>query len=130
VFGREPLHRRNYCELYFELITEGIESLVHFVPLLSPDNVTIGQVDIYFNNALNQLWSQMLSVTLQNNDYAGYTFYYTGHSLGGALASLAAAKGVFDGYHKSNMVALTKLSILNYDNLADSSHHFRSTTCG
>jgi Cft2 family RNA processing exonuclease len=46
----------------------------------------------------------MMQQTMQNVDYEQFTFYYTGHSLGAALASLAAAKGVYDGYHKSNMV--------------------------
>lgn len=76
-----------------------------FVPLQSSANETIGTVDVYFNAALDQLWTQLRQVTMQNADYNGYTYYFTGHSLGAALTSLAAAKIVFDKYHNSNMVS-------------------------
>ncbi|KIH47439.1 hypothetical protein ANCDUO_22501, partial [Ancylostoma duodenale] len=45
----------------------------------------------YFKNGHNVLWPQVEQV-LTNPKYANYKATFTGHSLGGALAALAAAR--------------------------------------
>uniref|UniRef100_A0A7E4WAP9 Lipase_3 domain-containing protein n=1 Tax=Panagrellus redivivus TaxID=6233 RepID=A0A7E4WAP9_PANRE len=52
-----------------------------------------GQVNSYFYNAMQTLWNridQFQTVTAAN--YPGYTVIFTGHSLGGAMASLSALR--------------------------------------
>nr|AVA09683.1 putative effector protein [Heterodera avenae] len=65
----------------------------------------IGQVNSYFNEALNILWPSV-EQALKDQNMANFPVTFTGHSLGGALAALAAAKCVALGLRTSNMVKL------------------------
>jgi hypothetical protein len=63
-----------------------------------------GNVSVYFMNVLNLLWTNhTIGADVQKlaDAYPDYQIWITGHSLGGALASLAAAKIIAEG--KLNM---------------------------
>uniref|UniRef100_A0A0N5C190 Lipase_3 domain-containing protein n=1 Tax=Strongyloides papillosus TaxID=174720 RepID=A0A0N5C190_STREA len=68
--------------------------------------VTGGKVCHYFNKAFYDMWNGGLRddfLTLKNQ-YPGYEFWFTGHSLGGSLATLAAAEVIHAGYASADDV--------------------------
>uniref|UniRef100_A0A914W4I4 Fungal lipase-like domain-containing protein n=1 Tax=Plectus sambesii TaxID=2011161 RepID=A0A914W4I4_9BILA len=65
----------------------------------------MGKVQRYFKDALEAIWSNVQPF-LELADYKSYSISFTGHSLGGALASLAAVRTVKDGYRTSNQIKL------------------------
>ncbi|CAI5451203.1 unnamed protein product [Caenorhabditis angaria] len=77
----------------------------------------IGQVNSYFKRAHTVLWPPVLEI-LNNSKFKNYKFYFTGHSLGGALASLAAVKSVRLGFLDGENVKLVTFGqprVGNYD---------------
>ncbi|CAJ0939140.1 unnamed protein product, partial [Mesorhabditis belari] len=69
------------------------------------DFFQMGNVNKYFLNAHNVLWAPMERV-LTHPLYQNYAVTITGHSLGGALAALAAARTVKQGIRQSGQVRL------------------------
>ncbi|CAB3400768.1 unnamed protein product [Caenorhabditis bovis] len=83
-----------------QLLTEfsnGLQDLVPFIETDGSDNqINVGNVNVYFLNAMNQMWDNMVHpsiITRQN-----YTYLLTGHSLGGAIATLTAFRIAFRQY--------------------------------
>ncbi|GMS93182.1 hypothetical protein PENTCL1PPCAC_15357 [Pristionchus entomophagus] len=69
------------------------------------DFIGMGKVNRYFMRAQDQLWRAVLEF-LARYDYRNHTVIFTGHSLGGAMAALAAARTVKQGYRPSSAVKL------------------------
>ncbi|GMR58152.1 hypothetical protein PMAYCL1PPCAC_28347 [Pristionchus mayeri] len=90
----------NTAQLVAEVQESGFEAKVDFI-----DG---GQVSKYFNDAFMQLWNGGLGSDLQSliNKHTDYTLWVTGHSLGGALASLAAAHVA-----ANNIIAGSKITL-------------------
>uniref|UniRef100_A0A914VRU3 Fungal lipase-like domain-containing protein n=1 Tax=Plectus sambesii TaxID=2011161 RepID=A0A914VRU3_9BILA len=82
-----------------QLLLEGLESLA---PEILFNNM--GHVMKYFYDGFLKVWPE-ISEALTTNDN-NYNVIFTGHSLGGALASLAAAQTVAQGYRLSEQVKL------------------------
>lgn len=59
----------------------------------------------YFFRALNSMW-EMSSSVLTDPRYQGFSVTFTGHSLGGALASLAAMRTVLERLRDSSQIKL------------------------
>ncbi|KAL6743416.1 hypothetical protein Aduo_016458 [Ancylostoma duodenale] len=74
-----------------QLLLEGLQSLYP-----GENFFNMGKVIKYFKNGHNVLWPQVEQV-LTNPKYANYKATFTGHSLGGALAALAAARTAKEG---------------------------------
>jgi len=69
-----------------QLVLEGLKSLTPIIPWH-----TGGKVMPYFNTAFSSLRSAVSDqITKLRRDFPSYKIYVTGHSLGGAMASLAA----------------------------------------
>uniref|UniRef100_A0A914YLX7 Fungal lipase-like domain-containing protein n=1 Tax=Panagrolaimus superbus TaxID=310955 RepID=A0A914YLX7_9BILA len=81
-----------------QLLTEGWHSLQP-----SRDFYGIGNANTYFFHALEALWPNVEQALVE---YPNYAVTFTGHSLGGALASLASLKTVLFGLRSSNYVKL------------------------
>jgi len=64
-----------------------------------------GKVNKYFFRALNSMWST-LETTLRDPKYTDFKVTFTGHSLGGALASLASMRTVMEKFRRSDQVVL------------------------
>ncbi|MFH4983152.1 hypothetical protein AB6A40_009861 [Gnathostoma spinigerum] len=60
-----------------------------------------GRANLYFSNALSKLWPEIEPV-LYDRTFKDYSLTLTGHSLGGALASLAALKIALNGFRSSD----------------------------
>ncbi|KAK6759378.1 hypothetical protein RB195_021144 [Necator americanus] len=80
-----------------QIILQGLNS---FVPM---EFFGMGNVNRYFKNGVEVLWSPIKEV-LTSTKYARYQIAFTGHSLGGALAVLAAARTVAEGLRRSDQV--------------------------
>ncbi|XP_046841494.1 lipase ZK262.3-like isoform X4 [Xenia sp. Carnegie-2017] len=78
-----------------------------------------GKVQKYFNDVYNLIWSQLKSdVYAQITKYPNYKVWVTGHSLGGAMASLASTALISEGHtSKSNLYMYTfgQPRVGNYD---------------
>ena len=86
-----------------QLIDEALISL--FVPKV-PFKAG-GRVQEYFNNAHNRLYKQVRkNVTLLKSKHPGYMVLVTGHSLGGAMASLASVSLVYENITHSDHLTL------------------------
>ncbi|KAI1719696.1 lipase (class 3) domain-containing protein [Ditylenchus destructor] len=83
-----------------QLFLEGWQSLQPGV-----DFYGIGKVNKYFFRALNTLWDN-LEPALIDQKYKDYNVTFTGHSLGGALASLASIRTVLDNRRRSDQIKL------------------------
>ncbi|VDN36754.1 unnamed protein product, partial [Gongylonema pulchrum] len=66
---------------------------------------TSGMVNRYFSHALRAIWPG-IEIVLKNPDFNTYTATFTGHSLGGALAALAALRTVDEHLRSSDKVKL------------------------
>uniref|UniRef100_A0AC35TMK6 Lipase_3 domain-containing protein n=1 Tax=Rhabditophanes sp. KR3021 TaxID=114890 RepID=A0AC35TMK6_9BILA len=88
-----------------QILLEGVDSI--FLKKMSWP--TGGEVAHYFGNAFNMMWAEGLKddlLALKNN-YPDYKeIWFTGHSLGGALASLAAATIIHMGYASADNVVV------------------------
>ncbi|CAP20581.1 Protein CBG23826 [Caenorhabditis briggsae] len=69
----------------------------------SADFYGMGLVNTYFRSGHEKTW-QYVQEALSNPQYQNYDVYVTGHSLGGALAGLAAPRIVHDGLRQSHQV--------------------------
>ncbi|GMT11441.1 hypothetical protein PFISCL1PPCAC_2738 [Pristionchus fissidentatus] len=69
------------------------------------DFVGMGNVNKYFMRAHNHMWPSILEF-LAKPEYQHHRIIFTGHSLGGALASLAAARVVKQGIRPASAVLL------------------------
>ncbi|CAD6187339.1 unnamed protein product [Caenorhabditis auriculariae] len=82
-----------------QLLTEFSTGLVDYMTYIEEDgkgnNVSIGHANFYFLRAMDKMWDEMVEPCIQGR--ANYTFLVTGHSLGGALASLTAFRIAFRG---------------------------------
>ncbi|CAJ0583980.1 unnamed protein product, partial [Mesorhabditis spiculigera] len=78
-----------------QLWEEITSSLNKYTKYSFSNGLDFGFVNMYFNNALASLWPHMMK-SISNNYNNDTTFYVTGHSLGGAMASITAAKLVMD----------------------------------
>uniref|UniRef100_A0A914I243 Fungal lipase-like domain-containing protein n=1 Tax=Globodera rostochiensis TaxID=31243 RepID=A0A914I243_GLORO len=98
-----------------QLIMQGWQSL-------KPGNdfFGIGKVNQYFDGALKSLWPN-IKATLQT--FKGFNVTFTGHSLGGALASLAAVRSVVEGVKRSDQVRLYTFGQPRVGNAAFASKH-------
>jgi len=65
----------------------------------------LGQVHPYFLHALESVWPTV-EPALQNAALRGYSVIITGHSLGGALAAMAAIQTVRLGYRTGDQIKL------------------------
>ncbi|EYC43147.1 hypothetical protein Y032_0502g2632 [Ancylostoma ceylanicum] len=63
------------------------------------------KVNRYFKNGHEVLWPHV-EQALTNPKYANYKTTFTGHSLGGALAALAAVRTAKQGYRKRNQITI------------------------
>lgn len=75
------------------------------------DWIAGGKVSKYFGDGFLRLWDQGMKddfVTLLNK-YPNYEVWVTGHSLGGALASLAASYII-----STNLVTQDKIKLITY----------------
>ncbi|CAJ0589453.1 unnamed protein product [Cylicocyclus nassatus] len=69
------------------------------------DNLCGCYVNRYFLNGHQVMW-EFLRDVLKDPAYEGYKLIFTGHSLGGALAVLAAARTVKEGYRPGNEITI------------------------
>ncbi|GMT23202.1 hypothetical protein PFISCL1PPCAC_14499, partial [Pristionchus fissidentatus] len=65
----------------------------------------MGKVNRYFMKALDRLWSSVIEF-LARYEYRDHSIIFTGHSLGGALAALAAARTVKQGFRPVSAIRL------------------------
>ncbi|CAJ0932875.1 unnamed protein product, partial [Mesorhabditis belari] len=65
----------------------------------------MGKVNQYFGNAVDLLFDPV-GTTLSNPQWRDYKVVFTGHSLGAALAALAAARTAAQGLRNSNQIKL------------------------
>ncbi|GMT32666.1 hypothetical protein PFISCL1PPCAC_23963, partial [Pristionchus fissidentatus] len=86
-----------------QLVVEGLESLENEV-----DWYGVGQVNRYFYEATEILW-KYLERHLEQSSSSHYRVLFTGHSLGGAMATLAAMKT-----HVKNLRPNYKISLITY----------------
>uniref|UniRef100_A0A914H9I4 Fungal lipase-like domain-containing protein n=1 Tax=Globodera rostochiensis TaxID=31243 RepID=A0A914H9I4_GLORO len=64
-----------------------------------------GKVNKYFFHALSVLWPKV-HAALTDANHNNFQVTFTGHSLGGALASLAAMRTVLEGIRKNDQIKL------------------------
>ncbi|EPB72788.1 triacylglycerol lipase [Ancylostoma ceylanicum] len=83
-----------------QLLLEGLQSLHP-----GEDFLEMGGVNRYFKNGHEVLWPQV-EQALTDPKYANYKATFTGHSLGGALAALAAARTAKQGYRRSDQIMI------------------------
>ncbi|KAI6213952.1 hypothetical protein M3Y94_00212300 [Aphelenchoides besseyi] len=83
-----------------QLIQEFLQSLQPNV-----DFYGHGKVNRYFFRALNALWDSSTAI-LSDPTFRDYTVTFVGHSLGGALASLAAMRTVLERLRSSQQVRM------------------------
>ncbi|GMR55774.1 hypothetical protein PMAYCL1PPCAC_25969 [Pristionchus mayeri] len=90
----------NAAQLITDMAETGFEKKVDF-----KDG---GQVSKYFNDAFLDVWDGGLGADLSYliMTYNGYDMWITGHSLGGALASLASAHIVSLDWYDANRIFL------------------------
>ena len=70
-----------------------------------PGNVTLGKVNKLFFYASQFLWEENHFPSYFNR-FKGYHFAFTGHSIGGAIASLTALKARFLGLVDADAISL------------------------
>uniref|UniRef100_A0A0K0F1Q4 Lipase_3 domain-containing protein n=1 Tax=Strongyloides venezuelensis TaxID=75913 RepID=A0A0K0F1Q4_STRVS len=83
-----------------QLVNEFVDSLID-----GKDFYGLGIVNLYFNSASNTLWPSIVKL-FQDQKFKDYKVYVTGHSLGGALAALCAAKIRVENIRKSKEIFL------------------------
>ncbi|KAK6757370.1 hypothetical protein RB195_015288 [Necator americanus] len=83
-----------------QLLLEGLQSIQPGV-----DFFDMGSVNRYFMNGHLVLWPQV-EQALQDPKYANYKVLFTGHSLGGALAALAAARTAKQGFRRGDQITI------------------------
>ncbi|CAA90544.1 Fungal lipase-type domain-containing protein [Caenorhabditis elegans] len=72
----------------------GLEDYAAYTEIDGSNNtVSVGHVNVYFLDAMNQMWEDMVQPSIKNRQ--NYTFLITGHSLGGAMATLTAFRIAF-----------------------------------
>uniref|UniRef100_A0A7E4W2G6 Lipase_3 domain-containing protein n=1 Tax=Panagrellus redivivus TaxID=6233 RepID=A0A7E4W2G6_PANRE len=98
-----------------QLLTEGWHSLKPNI-----DFYGVGKANTYFFKALNVMWA---SVEQALNDHSDYQVTFTGHSLGGALASLAALKTVVFGHRNGRQIKLVTFGQPRVGNVALAMKH-------
>jgi len=76
-----------------QLIHEMEDVIKDFVNVTDDNDNNIGKAFNYFYEATNFLWGKVSS-KINNTEYKDYQFYFTGHSLGGAIAALSAFRAV------------------------------------
>ncbi|XP_052769411.1 uncharacterized protein LOC128209427 [Mya arenaria] len=88
---------------YKQLLDEALETFEE-----EKDFRNIGKVHAYFHYAFNKLYDPCLreSIRKLTRQYMSYDVIVTGHSLGGAMASLAAVALVKDGVVPGNRLSL------------------------
>ncbi|GMR44904.1 hypothetical protein PMAYCL1PPCAC_15099, partial [Pristionchus mayeri] len=69
------------------------------------DFIGMGKVNRYFLRAQDKLWRAVLEF-LARFEYRDHSMIFTGHSLGGAMAALTAARTVKQGYSPASAVRL------------------------
>ncbi|CAI5452157.1 unnamed protein product [Caenorhabditis angaria] len=88
----------------------------------SSDFYGLGLVNRYFKTGHDKTWDYVQGV-LNNTQYANYDVYVTGHSLGGALAALAAPRIVSSGLRQRNQVKVTTFGEPRVGNLVFSKNY-------
>ncbi|KAJ1357831.1 hypothetical protein KIN20_016080 [Parelaphostrongylus tenuis] len=83
-----------------QLLLEGLQSIHPGI-----DFFGMGNVNRYFMNGHLALWG-MVEQVLRDPKYADYRISFTGHSLGGALAALAAARTAKQGYRAGEQLTI------------------------
>ncbi|XP_071177791.1 lipase ZK262.3-like [Mytilus edulis] len=72
-----------------------------------PSDIGNGKVQGYFKKAHDKLYDCVVeSMQAQISMYPNYEFWITGHSLGGAIASIASARLLYDGKIRNDKIAL------------------------
>uniref|UniRef100_A0AC35U4Z9 Lipase_3 domain-containing protein n=1 Tax=Rhabditophanes sp. KR3021 TaxID=114890 RepID=A0AC35U4Z9_9BILA len=87
----------------WQLIVEAVESL-EFVDY-KENGIYYGKVDKYFKRATEYAYTKFLAYSQQYNALST-NIILTGHSLGGAMATMLAMKLVLDGDAKGNQIQL------------------------
>uniref|UniRef100_A0AC34G0U2 Fungal lipase-like domain-containing protein n=1 Tax=Panagrolaimus sp. ES5 TaxID=591445 RepID=A0AC34G0U2_9BILA len=77
-------------------------TLIDFVTW--PYNASFGRVNKYFFAASESLWNNYIESTIKENE--GYTIAFSGHSIGGAIATLTALKARHLGLVDDNKMKL------------------------
>ncbi|KAL6743418.1 hypothetical protein Aduo_016460 [Ancylostoma duodenale] len=83
-----------------QILLQGFQYLKRFENFFN-----MGGVNGYFKNGHNVLWP-LVEQALMNPKYANYKATFTGHSLGGALAALAAVRTAKQGYRRGNQITV------------------------
>nr|CDJ97920.1 Lipase domain containing protein [Haemonchus contortus] len=83
-----------------QLLLEGLKSIRPGANFFD-----MGGVNEYFLNGHLVLWPSVEEV-LKDPKYAGYKTVFTGHSLGGALAALAAARTAKQGFRTGDQITM------------------------
>jgi len=68
-------------------------------------NKSRGKAFKYFYDAANILWG-VVSPEISKDEYKDYQFYFTGHSLGGAIAALSAFRATIEGIINDGRIQL------------------------
>ena len=91
----------NFSQVWHQGVSVLTKPKVTFLPQLS------GKVQAYWRDAYRDLWSCMKSyVTTARENHPQYKIWVTGHSLGGAMASLASTQIVQDDIAPAELVVL------------------------
>ncbi|RCN30529.1 triacylglycerol lipase [Ancylostoma caninum] len=83
----------------WQIVFQGLE---YFVPI---EFYGMGKINSYFADGVDVLWPRIQQV-LRNPMYSNYTVTFTGHSLGGALAAVAAARTVAEGLRPGHQLTV------------------------
>jgi triacylglycerol lipase len=70
-----------------------LQDIIHDIKIkLVPSSSKVGKVHAGFREALDKIWPDVFKIISELTSFSDRKIYFTGHSLGGAKATLAAAR--------------------------------------